>query len=292
MRTKPVIVLLILALCASSRPAIGEGLAGLLPSLVGRVPPRKTSALSGSEFALRISGVDGPDRERMIEEQLMAGNIPEFLKDLKPVRLKGRLENGESTTATIFVTPDYLAVGSNQNFLLTPMNLKTALGIAALYGFILPTKKMVDAIFAQSDVHLAPEPMIAGPEMRSTRYYVTHDRKIKEQRRSLGATLASLVSGDKKDVVLSNRLLRNPGKIAIYGWHRPSGVPIQPLSTIHGERYADYSHGIRLVSDTVLIDDAPVSIYGVLEDPGLAGLVSDEGIIRGIRRLLQAPDAR
>jgi hypothetical protein len=264
----------------------------LLPSLVGRVPPRKTSALSGSEFALRISGVDGPDRERMIEEQLMAGNIPEFLKDLKPVRLKGRLENGESTTATIFVTPDYLAVGSNQNFLLTPMNLKTALGIAALYGFILPTKKMVDAIFAQSDVHLAPEPMIAGPEMRSTRYYVTHDRKIKEQRRSLGATLASLVSGDKKDVVLSNRLLRNPGKIAIYGWHRPSGVPIQPLSTIHGERYADYSHGIRLVSDTVLIDDAPVSIYGVLEDPGLAGLVSDEGIIRGIRRLLQAPDAR
>jgi len=216
-RTKPVIVLLILALCASSRPAIGEGLAGLLPSLVGRVPPRKTSALSGSEFALRISGVDGPDRERMIEEQLMAGNIPEFLKDLKPVRLKGRLENGESTTATIFVTPDYLAVGSNQNFLLTPMNLKTALGIAALYGFILPTKKMVDAIFAQSDVHLAPEPMIAGPEMRSTRYYVTHDRKIKEQRRSLGATLASLVSGDKKDVVLSNRLLRNPGKIAIYG---------------------------------------------------------------------------
>ena len=293
MRFNRVVLLLILALCVSTFPAVGEELSNLLPSLVGRVPLRKTPpAMSGSEFALRISGVDGPDRERMIEEQLLAGNIPDFLKELKPVRLKGRSEGGEPTVATIFVTPDYLAVGSNEDFLLTPMNLMTALRVAASYGFILPTKKIVDAIFAQSDVHLMPEPMTAGPEMRSTRYYVTHDRKIKEQRRSIGATLASLVSGDKKDVVLSNRLFRNPGKIAIYGWHRPSGSPIQPLSTVHGERYADYSHGIRLVSDVVLIDDKPASIYKVLEDPGLAALLSDEGAIRGIRQLLPNLDAR
>ena len=46
----------------------------------------------------------------------------------------------------------------------------------------------------------------------------------------------------------------NPGKIAIYGWHRLNGAPIQPLSTVHGACYADYSHGIRLVSETVLVD--------------------------------------
>ena len=292
MRFNRVVLLLILALCVSTFPVVGQELSSLVPSLVNKVPLRVSPAIGGSEFALRISGVDGPAREQMIEEQLLSGNVPDFLKSLKPVRLKGRSESGEPTVATIFVTPDYLAVGSNEDFLLTPMNLLTALRVAAKYGFILPTKKMVDAIFAQSDVHFMPEPMTAGPEMRSTGYYVTHDHKIKEQRRSLGATLACLVSGDKKDVVLCNRLLHNPGKIAIYGWHRPSGSPIQPLSTVHGERYADYSHGIRLVSNVVLIDDKPTSVYKVLEDPGLAALLSDEGTIRGIRQLLPDVDAR
>ncbi len=65
---------------------------------------------------------------------------------------------------------------------------------------------------------------------------------------------ASWYAGHKKDVVITNRLTREQGRIAIYGWHQPTGIPIQPLSTVHGAGYADYSHGIRLVSDVVLID--------------------------------------
>ena len=76
------------------------------------------------------------------------------------------------------------------------------------------------------------------------------------------------------------------GKIAIYGWHRLTGIPIQPLSTVHGATYADYSHGIRLVSDVVLIDQEPRSLYGVLEDPRLAKILSDEGPIRNIRQMM------
>jgi hypothetical protein len=128
--------------------------------------------------------------------------------------------------------------------------------------------------------------MPAGPEMRSTTYYVKHNQMIKKQLISLACAPGALVSGHKKDVVLTNRLIRSHGKIAIYGWHRPSGIPIQPLSTIHGANYADYSHGIRLVSDIVLIDDEPRSIYDVLEDPKLASIVSDEGAIPGVRQLM------
>jgi len=33
---------------------------------------------------------------------------------------------------------------------------------------------------------------------------------------------------------IANKLANNPGKIAIYGWHRLNGMPIQPVSTVHG----------------------------------------------------------
>ncbi len=275
-------------LCVSASPAIGKGLSGILPSLVDKLPPRVESAMTGSEFARHIAEKHGPSREQAIEEQLISGNIPDFLKQLKPVRLSGQIGNGRTVQVTIFVTPDYLAVGSDKDFLLMPMALHTALRVAAACDCILPTRKMVDAVFRQSDVHLTPEPMQAGPAMRTTAYYVTHDNTIKQQRRSVGAVLTALISGHKKDVVLSNRLLHNPGRIAIYGWHRQSGTPIQPLSTVHGAAYADYSHGIRLVSDTVLIDGEPRPIYGVLEDPELASLLTDEGPIKGARHIFTA----
>ena len=244
--------------------------------------------MTGSQFARHIFGIRGKTREQAILTQLQAGNLPEFERKLKPVRLDHVFEDGRRRTATIFVMPDYLAVGSNGDFLRVPMNLHTASTIASQFGFILPTKKMVDAIYAQSACHLAPEPLKPGPQMCSTDYYVAHNRKIREQRLALGEQAGELISGHKKDVVLTNRLSRNEGKIAIYGWHRPTGVPIQPLSTVHGASYADYSHGIRLVSDIVLIDGEPRSIYEVLRDPELAKILSQEGTIPGVRKIISA----
>jgi hypothetical protein len=163
------------------------------------------------------------------------------------------------------------------------MALSAAIDIAGRFGFILPTKKMVDAIFEQSAFHLTPQPMPAGPEMRSTAYYLAHNRRIKEQRLALSCPLDALVSGQKKDLVLTNRLAHRPGKVAIYGWHRPSGIPIQPLSTVHRAGYADYSHGVRLVSETILLDGKPCSIYDVLQDPRFARILTDEGAIQEVR---------
>ena len=95
-----------------------------------------------------------------------------------------------------------------------------------------------------------------------------------------------LVSGHKKDVVMTNLLAANPGRIAIFGWHRLNGAPIQPLSTVHGACYADYSHGIRLVSETVLVEGERRSIYDVLQDPVLARVLNDEGPMSHIRELM------
>jgi hypothetical protein len=159
------------------------------------------------------------------------------------------------------------------------MNLHTAVAIAERFQFILPTRKMVDAIYLQSRYHLIPQPLPAGPEMRSTAYYWNHNRMIEDQSHALGVQLGDLISGDKKDVVMSNRLTANVGRIAIYGWHRGPGQPIQPLSTVHGANYADYSHGIRLISEVALINGKLESVDEILHDSTTAKVLSDEGPI-------------
>jgi hypothetical protein len=257
-------------------------------TLTRYIPTRPHSAMSGSEFGRYIAGMRGEPREQAILLQLLQGNLPAFQRGLKPVLMKHLSEDGKEITATIFVMPDYLAIGSNRDFLRVPMDLHTASEVASRFGFVLPTKRMVDAIYEQSVCRFRPEPMTPGPRMCSTAYYVTHNRKIKEQRMTLGTRPGELASGHKKDVVLTNRLSRDRGKIAIYGWHRPTGIPIQPLSTVHGASYADYSHGIRLVSDIVLIDDQPRSIYEVLKDPVLSKVLSEEGTIPNAPKIIKA----
>ena len=80
--------------------------------------------------------------------------------------------------------------------------------------------------------------------------------------------------------MLSNRLRRFPGRVAIYGWHRSPGDPIQPLSTVHGAQYVDYSHGVRLVSTTVVVDGRTRSIYDALQDSHIAPVFNREGVTR------------
>ena len=85
--------------------------------------------------------------------------------------------SGRLVRATIFVTPDYLAIGSQSDFIRMPMNYHTASRVASQFGFILPTRRMVDAIYNQSEDHFTPQPLPPGPQMRSTAYYQRHNRK-------------------------------------------------------------------------------------------------------------------
>ena len=148
---------------------------------------------------------------------------------------------------------------------------------------MLPTPRMVDVIHRAAEVRLAPRPMPAGPQMRSTAYLMRHNATVEAQRASAGAAPGALVSGHKKDVVLSTRLASRPGRVAIYGWHRGNGEAIQPLSTVHGAGYADYSHGVRLVSRTAFLDGKPVDLRDLLASRRYAALLSDEGPVTGPR---------
>jgi hypothetical protein len=248
-------------------------------ALTQSIPSRPPQALTGSQFGGSIAKMDSRQREQAVLDEIVAGGLPDFLRKLVPVELKSELPGGKTLTATIFVMPDYLAIGSNDNFLRIPMNLHTATAIAARFGFVLPTRKMVDAIYNQSAYHFTPEPMPAGPQMTSTQYYRAHNDMIERQSKARGIPVGQLVSGHKKDVVLTNRLVKMEGRIAIYGWHRGPGAPIQPLSTVHGACYEDYSHGIRLVSQMALVDGVLRPIGDILRDPAKARVLSDEGSV-------------
>ncbi len=257
-----------------------SALGSVIREIPHSIPPRAEQALTGSQFVESISKMDAQEREHSIRSQLLEGNLPGFLRKLVPVRLDYQLARGTPLAATVFVMPEYLAIGSDSDFLRIPMDLHTATAVAEQFRFVLPTKKMVDAIYDQSHARFTPQPLPAGPQMRSTRYYSAHNSMIEEQGRQRGFSLGALVAGHKKDVVMTNRLATRPDRIAIYGWHRSPGAPIQPLSTVHGAGYADYSHGIRLVSEMAMIEGKLRSIHDVLQDSVLAKVLSDEGIIR------------
>ncbi|HEX7409959.1 MAG TPA: hypothetical protein VF515_20260 [Candidatus Binatia bacterium] len=260
-----------IAACAGASPF--ECSDGLLQKL----PSRASTAPTGSEFAHRVEALSGADREQAIEAELLDGDMPQFLRRVVPITMNGELPNGQSVEVTVCTLTDYLAIGSDRDFLIVPMSLATALTVAGRFGFTLPTSKMVDAIYRQAEVHLAPQPLPASDQMRSTDYYRHHNELIAEQRMALGVLPGVLTAGHKKDLVITNRLWRYPDRVAIYGWHRGINSPIQPLSTVHGVRYADYSHGTRLVSTTIFMDGRPMSIFEALADPGLSQVLSREG---------------
>lgn len=229
----------------------------------------------------RLASVSGSARDTALVRQLAAGNLPDHLRRLVPVTLSGRTPRGEPVQITLCVMPDYLAIGQDGDFIRLPMGLPAASRIADSFGMTLPTAHMVDAIHRQAGLRLPPAPMPPGAQMASTDYLLRHNATIEGQRRRAGETLGTLVSGHKKDLVISNRLTRVSGRVAIYGWHQADGRPIQPLSTVHGRNYADYSHGVRLISNTAFVDGRPADLHTLLADRRYAAILTgDEGPIQ------------
>jgi hypothetical protein len=240
-----------------------------------RLPPRAATALSGAAFFETIKSLEPREREAAIRAEITAGNVPAFLRRLKPIALSWVDTSGTQHAAKCDVTADYLAVGSDDDFFRVPMRPGTGQQIAQAADASLITAKLSDAIFAQAELKLEPRPMTS--EREKTASFYRHHQWIEEQRR--GSPLGLLVAGIKKDVVLTNRLAERPGRVAIYGWHYPSGRPIQPLYVGHSDAHVDYSHGIRLVSQQVRVDGRAMRFDELLCDPALSGLVSTEGPI-------------
>jgi len=232
---------------------------------------RPVDAVSGSQFMQQTGNLDFAERQAAALQEIFAGNVPESLRI--PAILS--LINDQGDTLLIPVTKDYMAIGSDEDFVRMPLSFPSAKAIGNQFNVFIPTPTLVDAIYDQASLQLKPQPMHPGEEMRSNAYYLRHNFLINEQA-GIHRFPHLLVAGHKKDVVISIRLLRQHGKVPIYGWHLRSGDPIQPLSLVHGESYEDYSHGMRLIGSLGCLNGRPVGVEELFSDPTWEASLSAE----------------
>ncbi len=254
------------------------------------VPSRPTNAPTGSQFVKIITPMGTPptpERENWILAQIQSGNVPNFLRTLKPITVSQTI-NGTNHTATYYVTPDYMAIGTDEDYFLEPMTPLLAQRVANQLGCTLPTRKMVNQIWTNAAVKMNPQPIPPSAEMITVPVFYDHNTMVRTQRNTFTNSfpLGALVSGDKKDVIISTKIYTNfstavTKPVVIYGWHYTSGSPIQPLYNGHEETYADYSHGVRLVQMSMTVDGSADTVTNVLANPNLARLLSDEGTSEG-----------
>jgi hypothetical protein len=242
------------------------------------LPARQVSAPTGTAFAQSIADLPLAEREQKIIAEVKAGNVPPVLRKLVAVSVSAGNIKG-----TYFVAPDYIGIGSDDDYFLTPLSPLAAQEIADRLDCVLPTPKMVDDIYASATVKLTPAPIPPSPAMTTVAVFLRHNEMVRAARGARAR--GELVAGHKKDVVIANKVFATPGKVAIYGWHKRDGKPIQPLYTGHTASWVDYSHGIRLVSRRMIVNGVAKTIDEVLADPKRSALLSNEGVMLQTRYL-------
>jgi hypothetical protein len=241
------------------------------------IPAGDPGAEPASAFLKRIAPLPAKEREIEIFNAISCGNIPDFLRNT--ITLKAELADsaGNRHQVVFEVMPDYLSVGSEHDYCRIPMNPYTAQKLSDLFGASLITSKLSDQIYQMADVKLTPFSYLpVGHANEMVSKFEEHNAQIETQLREANGHKGQLVAGIKKDVILSTRNLIQPDKVVIYGWHKPDGKPIQPVYSGHIWWYVDYSHGIRLINNQVLIDGKPRLLNDILTDPLLYKIFSDE----------------
>jgi hypothetical protein len=248
-----------------------------------KIPQRPVNALRGSAFVATIldSLLSPLERERLMLKELEQGNVPDFYRNFLPVIDTATIE-GKLFTIKYFVAPDYLVIGSDEDYFYSPLTAATAQKIADKLSCSLPTRKMSDQIYQSAIFKLTPEPIPPSMRMITVPVFEDHNRLVHQQLDRIGGKPGSLVAGNKKDVVISNKITAADGslRVVIYGWHKPDGKAIQPLYNGHKYHWVDYSHGIRLIQNQVYLNGRKTTVKKILKSKTLHVLLSDEGVIQ------------
>lgn len=243
------------------------------------IPERGENAVEGSVFMESIKNLSFADRENAIKNELLSGNVPQHQRNLVEINAQFYDLNNNLHQIKYWVMPDYLSIGSDSDFCRVPMGPITAQTVADWFGATMPTRKLVDNIYQNAAVKLAPVPYApVGNENEKVYKFIQHNSDIQAQFNNANGELGELIGGTKKDVVISNKIVdpNRPNHVTIYGWHQLNGQPIQPLTNIHYNYYVDYSHGIRFLYSKVLVDGDTMNVRDILKDNILYKILSDE----------------
>ena len=243
------------------------------------------ATLSGKAFMESIDTVEFWKREDMIVNAILAGEMPSELKRFQKIVFTTPVVDSVEVLRVphrveMLVSCDFLSVGRDDDFVRMPMGPLAAQQIADTLGCILPTTYLVDRIAEASEGHIDIFPFrpLGGRNMMPI-VFQDSDNAIKALYKAKGYKFGQFISGLKKEVVLTYKIQSREEMNkyeAIYGWCHPDGKVQQPLFVRHGNFYVDYSHGIRLISRTVVIDGRKCDAKEILESPKLYRLLSDE----------------
>ncbi len=233
----------------------------------------RTSSVSGNEFYHQAFAMKWKERDSFALKEILAGNVPGFLKKFAAVHVS-LIDSSTNKTikATYYVSPDYLSIGTDDDWARINITPLAAQQIADSFNCFIPTRKMVDDIYKAAKLKLEPVPLYAFRD--STPIMWHHHLIIEGQRKGR----KGLIAGIQKDVVISGKISRDPklDRVAIYGWHKLDGNPIQPLYTGHIYWWVDYSQGIRLIYRKIKVNNKWMDYTDVLKDPVLQRLLCDE----------------
>ena len=247
------------------------------------IPERLKNAIEATEFVRQVADLNAGDRENAILREIGSGNVPSFARVLKPVKVIETID-GKSYELIFFSTTDYMAIGSDKDYIYVPLTPLTAQRIANSLDCLLPTKKIVDIIYATAEIKLRPQPIPPSEKMTTIPIFWQHTDSVKQQLKKIGFNRLTdeIIAGHKKDIIISNKIYdrnRTSDRVIIYGWHKAENIPIQPIYDGHIASYADYSHGVRFLSNLGFLNGVPIKLEAILKDSTYSLLLSNEGRI-------------
>src|ERR1700735_1804970 len=107
------------------------------------------TVMAGSKWVATTPDPLSQQREDAIYQAHVDGIVPDFMKTFVEVSTSYQTSDGTQHSCTFQVSPDYLCVGTNDDYVRTPMNPHTAQKVGDLFGCVLPTRSMVNAIWKQ-----------------------------------------------------------------------------------------------------------------------------------------------
>ena len=290
-RCKLFVTLCAVALCSATTAIAGDvryGSNGKLHKASMPVPAladKPTATLAGSDFMRRADTTAFWTLEDIIVETVTAGQVPDAMRHFRKITFTTPVVDSveilrKKHKVEMWVLPDYVAIGTNDDFVRMPMGPLAAQRIADALDCTLPTPFLVDRIAEASEGHVDIFPFRPlGNRNSQPIVFQDSNNAINAQFKAYGYEFGQFISGLKKDIVLTYKIMtltEYERNVAIYGWHHPDGRAQQPLFVRHGNFYVDYSHGVRLIYNKVKIDGVEYNIREILQSPELYRLLSDE----------------
>lgn len=257
-----------------------------------KLPERPSDALTGSQFMQEMQKLGNMNNkptqakmERLIEQEIAKGNLPSFCRpeNMKTLTMEGR----DGTQVQFKAGLDYLAIGSDDDYVRIPITPILAQNLSEKYGWGLPTRAMAHSIHDLADIKLVGIGLVNNEEdelkMQGIGFMQRHNKDINKQLGAKGLERLrsgkALVAGHKKDVIISRYVIDHPnGAMDYSGLYTDGKNPVQD-NPAHEWTYRDYSHGFRPIGGDVVIaypDGSTQSMkyYDAIKNPQIAKILN------------------